>query len=194
MLIYVDYTALIYASTNGYTEIVRMLLKIPHIDVNCVNQFGNTALIYASIRGYTEIVRMLLKIPEIDVNHVNQHGNTALILASRYGHTEIGILSPPGACALIVKMLLEIPHIDVNHANQYGDTALILATKYGNTKIIKMLQDYIFLKENEWNPEIHEHFPERTRNEILQSLLLSERGTILRRLPNEIQDILFSYY
>ena len=51
------HTALIYASAEGYTEIVRMLLQ-RGADVNYIIR-GNTALVVATKRGHTEIVRML---------------------------------------------------------------------------------------------------------------------------------------
>ena len=54
-----DFTALMYASENGYKEVVRLLLdKGAALDLQ--NQWGSSALMYASEQGHDEIVQMLL--------------------------------------------------------------------------------------------------------------------------------------
>ncbi len=58
------YTALIYASYKGYTEIVKLLLQYKNysekINPNLQNDCNITAIIYASYHSYTEIVKLLL--------------------------------------------------------------------------------------------------------------------------------------
>jgi ankyrin repeat protein len=75
--------ALIYASFNGYKEIVELLLKHPNINintpegihpVNVQNKFGDTALIAASSRLNKEIVELLLKQPNINVEIEDNNG------------------------------------------------------------------------------------------------------------------------
>ena len=83
------YTALMWASRMGRTEIVKGLLERPEIRVNLQDSVGETALIYASWNKHTEIVKLLLERPEIDVNVQNRWGITALILALEEGYTEI---------------------------------------------------------------------------------------------------------
>ena len=52
-------TALMMASANGHTEIVKLLLD-KGADVNVKNTYGITALFMASVHGHTEIVKLLL--------------------------------------------------------------------------------------------------------------------------------------
>ena len=108
------YTALILASSNGRTEIVKMLLE-KRADVNAKDKYNATALIKASSNGHTEIVAKLLD-AGADVNAKNDYGYTALIQASRNKsrnkHTEI------------VAMLLD-NGADVNATDDDGDTALM---------------------------------------------------------------------
>jgi ankyrin repeat protein len=118
-------TALIYASRNGYKDIVELLLKYK-ADINIKNKFGNTALIYALRNGYKEIVELLLKY-KADVNIKDNYGSTALILASYNGHIEI------------VELLLK-HGADVNIQNLSGNTALILASYNEHKEIVELLK------------------------------------------------------
>ena len=52
-------TALMLASKNGHTEIVKLLLSRPEIDVNLRNVWVRTALMIASQWRHTEIVSLL---------------------------------------------------------------------------------------------------------------------------------------
>ena len=52
-------TALMMASANGRTEIVKLLLD-KGAEVNVKNNYGITALFIASAHGYTEIAKLLL--------------------------------------------------------------------------------------------------------------------------------------
>ena len=110
-------TELMWASYEGHTEIVKLLLERPETDVNLQNHWGNTALMFASYEGYTEIVKMLLERPKIDVNLQNSDGNTALIKASKWGHTEI------------VRMLLNKKGIKPLLKNKKGKTFLDVMDK-----------------------------------------------------------------
>lgn len=76
-------TPLIYASCEGYGEIVDFLIQRSDININSQNNKGNTALICASYEGYNEIVISLLKRKDIDVNIQNNEGDTAIIQAAR---------------------------------------------------------------------------------------------------------------
>jgi len=82
-------TALMYASLNGSTECVRLLLGAG-ASPNLQSNYGLTALMYASKKGHSDCVRLLLEAgakPNLQNNSVNS-GNTALILASYWGHEE----------------------------------------------------------------------------------------------------------
>ena len=52
-----------WASINAHTEISRMLLERPEIDVNLQTEDGLTALMWASRWGYTEIADLIKSHP-----------------------------------------------------------------------------------------------------------------------------------
>ena len=121
-------TALILASKNEYTEIVKALIN-SEADVNIKdNNNGMTALMWASGYGYTEIVKALIA-AGADVNiKDNNNGFTALIFASTFGYTEI------------VKALITAG-ADVNAKdNNNGYMALDLAIEEGHTEIVRLLK------------------------------------------------------
>jgi ankyrin repeat protein len=121
-------TALMWASRNGHTEIVEILLRNKDIDVNLQDKLnGWTALMWASGKGHTNIVRMLLQHKNIDVNKQDAWGNTALMWASGQGHKEIA------------QMLLQHKNVDTNKQDKKGHSALMMATGQGNKEIVQML-------------------------------------------------------
>ncbi len=69
-----NHTALIWASLNGHTQIVRKLLD-NGADTDFSDNRGHTALILAALNGYIEIVRRLLD-KGADVNAANNEGHT----------------------------------------------------------------------------------------------------------------------
>jgi ankyrin repeat protein len=90
MLIRTGATALIYASSRGHEEIVKLLLARPEININHADKDVDTALTIALDKGHVEIVKLLLSRPEININHADNTGATALIYASsRWTYEEI---------------------------------------------------------------------------------------------------------
>lgn len=79
-------TPLSSASMMGYTEVVKLLLAAPGIDIN---KGDEPPLLEASSQGHTEIVRLLLATPGINVNKEGRTGDTPLKRAKEKGHTEI---------------------------------------------------------------------------------------------------------
>ena len=78
------YTALHYATSHGYVEIVKLLV-IAGAEVNATDKYGNRALHWAADNGFEDIVKALV-IAGADVNVTNKYGETALDLAKKYGH------------------------------------------------------------------------------------------------------------
>ena len=125
-------TALMIASFNGHTEIVKALIaagtsvtmstqtRRKAADVNVKDNSGWTALIMASRNGHTEIV-MALIVAGADVNAKNNDGRTALFYASGNGHTDT------------VKALI-IAKADINAKTNDGKTALLYASQEGILK------------------------------------------------------------
>jgi len=68
-------TPLMLATLKGYAEVVKRLLKVPNIDINKPNKYGDTALVYAvkyyrtniTERSDPVIAALLLHRPEIDI-------------------------------------------------------------------------------------------------------------------------------
>ena len=123
-------TLLHYASKGGNLEIVKYLLENhADIDVNLLNDFGESALATACEKRHLEIVKFLLRKSGVDV--IVRYGSrkdTLLHYASKEGNLEI------------VKYLLENrADIDVNLPNDDGESALATACEKGHLKIVKLL-------------------------------------------------------
>ena len=80
-------TLLIWAVSEGYTEIAKALIKAG-AKLNKTNSDGNTALIRAACENRIELAQALIKAgANIDVQ--NEHGYSALILSKRRGNMQI---------------------------------------------------------------------------------------------------------
>ena len=89
--------ALLRAASLGNADTVRSILAAPNVDVNGVDDHGNTPLIQASRFGHDEVVMALL-IAKADVQVKNDEGKTALMLAAEGGHDEtVQALTEAGA-------------------------------------------------------------------------------------------------
>lgn len=121
-------TALIAASSQGYKEVVRLLLaKGADVNAGANGNIADTALMVASAGGHTEVVQLLLD-HGADVNVKSDLG-TALTEASHWGgHKDI------------VQLLLA-KGADVNSSDRLGQTALFFATSEGNEPIVQALLD-----------------------------------------------------
>ena len=83
--------ALLSAATAGNADAVRTLLASPNVDVNGVDEHGNTPLIQAARSGHDDVVRTLL-VAKPNINARNDEGKTALMLAAEGGHEETVLL------------------------------------------------------------------------------------------------------
>lgn len=167
-----DFIPLIYAAENGCKEIVELLLKMPSININIIDNLGLTPLICAAENGEAEVIDLLLEQPDIDVN-IQDYSNraTALIFAAKNGHLEAvkSLLkhfnidinkqeSTAGATALmfsagkgykeIVNLLLKHPNIDVNIQNNQGSTALMYAIDNRQNAVIELLLKHLKININ----------------------------------------------
>ena len=89
--------ALLRAASAGNADTVRSLLASPNVDVNGIDDQGNTALMQAARFGHDEVVRALL-IAQADVKIRNNEGKTALTLAAEAGHDQtVAVLTQAGA-------------------------------------------------------------------------------------------------
>lgn len=89
--------ALLRAARAGNADTVRALLASPNVDVNGLDEHGNTPLIEAARSGHDEVVTALL-IAKADMKTTNDEGKTALMLAAEGGHDEtVRVLTEAGA-------------------------------------------------------------------------------------------------
>jgi uncharacterized protein len=82
--------ALLRAAREGHADAVKELVKTPGIDVNAVDESGNTALIEAARFGHDEVARALLA-AGASTNVRDKNGKTPLMLAIAGGHEEVVI-------------------------------------------------------------------------------------------------------
>jgi len=132
-------TALMEASSNGHTEIVKLLIE-QGADVNAQPKLnGITALMLASSNGHTEIAKLLIK-AGADVNAQSKHG-TALIKAWQEGYTEIAKLLIEEGADVNVMTIIEVRSFGFreDYEPTGGYTALICSSEYGHTEIVKLL-------------------------------------------------------
>ncbi len=82
------HTILQKAAGNGWTEIVRELLKEDAIDTGVGENTGQTALYWAARNGHVDAVRLLLAKPEVKRDLVDSEGKTPLDWATeKYSST-----------------------------------------------------------------------------------------------------------
>lgn len=89
--------ALLRAARAGNADTVRTLLASPNVDINGVDEHGNTPLIEAARFGHDDVVTALL-VARADTKLKNDEGKTALTLAAEGGHDEtVRVLTQAGA-------------------------------------------------------------------------------------------------
>lgn len=121
-----EVTALMYASSMGYTEIVKTLIAA-HAQLDKRNKHGHTALMYASTSGQIEVLKELIK-AGADVNAADNPGRMALKFATEKGLVEVVIV------------LLEAGADVRGVSKNYAVTALQTAKRNGNAEIVELLQ------------------------------------------------------
>ena len=88
---------LLRAASAGNVDTVRTLLASPNVDVNGIDEYGNTAIIEAARLGHDEVVTALI-IAKADAKIKNDEGKTALMLAAERGHEDtVRVLTQAGA-------------------------------------------------------------------------------------------------
>ncbi|MBP6870322.1 ankyrin repeat domain-containing protein [Candidatus Babeliales bacterium] len=118
--------ALHSACKVGNLEIVKMLLQVGNVDINCYGEGGFTPLQYAALFGYEDIVKELLQQKNIDIHIIDGDGCQPLYVAACGGYHKI------------VKMLLDAG-ADVNHADLRGAVALHTACGHADFKVVEVL-------------------------------------------------------
>jgi len=146
--------AIISASTNGHTEVVKLLLQDERVDPTT---YDNHAIRMASIDGYTQVVKLLLQDERVDPSDGN---NNAIRMASTNGHTDI------------VKLLLQDERVD---PTTYDNHAIRMSTQNGHTDVVKLL-----LQDQRADPGDMDNYAiigasEKGHTDIVKLLLQDER-------------------
>lgn len=148
-------TLLHCAAVSGITNLFKLLMNYATIDVNAMNNRGETAMTHAINGAYDEIIRILLDSgaqvvfeKTSLVNYMNSGGSAEvfrLLLSSASDwDRRVADLALSVACVKnreeIVKILLE-RGARVNGNIRAGQTLLNVAAKFGRANIVKILLD-----------------------------------------------------
>ena len=117
---------LMTAAAGGHAGVVRVLLNAG-MDVDSVDEIGNTALCRASRLGRVDVVRVLVDEGGADVNRTGRGGGTPLMKACVTGKEDL------------VRMLLEAG-ADVGVRDSGGETALDIARRRGWDGLVAVLE------------------------------------------------------
>ena len=120
------YTPLHYAIKMDYFKIFQALLALKNIDINIVNDQGETPLHIACVEDNEKMVRILLK--KGATFFISQEFTNPLHWAAEKGDVAM------------MQRLIEVGNIDnVDVLDEFGDTPLILACGYDHLEIVKFL-------------------------------------------------------
>ena len=102
-------------------EALKLLLDVPNIDVNIVNNDGESALHVAASCDNSEAVELLLNVPNIDVNILDNQGMSAVhqcISGSMFGEN-----------IEVLKLLLAHPNLTtftLNHKDKFEHSTPVM--------------------------------------------------------------------
>ncbi len=140
------------------------------VDLNAMNEKGQTALMLAAEKGHVRMLQALAKLNAPSLNHADKSGNTALMTAARQGQENIvqalvesgadvnytvpaseGAATPLQAALdtvdfkdeqmRVIQYLLQ-KGADVKGRNKAGQFPLLFAVEHGNTEIVKVLIEH----------------------------------------------------
>ncbi|EGR33343.1 protein kinase domain protein [Ichthyophthirius multifiliis] len=126
-------TALHYASLNGNTEFVSLLLYYEAI-IDPQNINLQTPLILAAKQGYDEIVQLLLN-AGAEINQFDEYQNGAIHYASMNGHKKL------------IELLLKKSSLNIQKKNKQNQDAYQLAS---NQSIQKIFETFFYSQINQF--------------------------------------------
>lgn len=130
---------LMIASYFGLEAVVKILLRMDDVELNCMDIHSRTPLSWAASEGHIEVVRQLLAKDGVDFNSKDNRGLTPFAWAVEMDHIQI------------VKILLEKTEIDINVKNKNGWTPFAMAINRRHFEIVKMMLEKDNLDLNSQN-------------------------------------------
>jgi ankyrin repeat protein len=118
-----EFTPLYYASINGHSDVVDVLLSSPRLGFS--DQNINASLFTAAENGHLEVVQRLLK-AQAEVMATGMGLSTPLHVAAKNGHDAV------------VKVLLDAK-ADANKLESEGKSPLHLASEHGRMGVVELL-------------------------------------------------------
>ncbi|KAJ5602040.1 hypothetical protein N7510_011574 [Penicillium lagena] len=97
------------------------------IDLNAMDNNGQTALQRAARNGHEDVLRQLLNTGEVDLNAKDEHGRTPLSWAAGNGHEDV------------LRQLLNTGEVDLNAKDAHGRTPLSWAAGNGHEDVLRQL-------------------------------------------------------
>jgi hypothetical protein len=118
------------AARGGHKVVFRLLLDTGKVDINSMDENGQTLLSWAAKGGRLDIVeRLLQEKAEVNAVAVGVSGRTALQAAAEGGHL-----------AVVERLLQEKAEVNAAAADNSGRTALQAAAEGGHLAIVKCLR------------------------------------------------------
>ena len=117
-------TGLVIALREPSLKVADALIDSPKIDLNTLNDRGESALMLAALKGLRDLAEKMVK----KGADVNKTGWTPLHYAASAGQTEV------------ISLLLE-NHAYVDAESPNGSTPLMMASMYGTPAAVKLLLD-----------------------------------------------------
>jgi hypothetical protein len=111
-------------------NIIKSLINNNEVDINEVDNFGNTPLILAIYKKRTEIAKLLIS-NNANTEIKNKHGQNAIFYSVLTNSIELFTL------------LIKSKNVDLNVKDEFGRTLFSLAEKNNNTIILKTIKSYV---------------------------------------------------
>ena len=190
-----------YASKNGHTSLLKLLIEKYRCNVEYKSPRGTTLLHIACLHGYEDMVVYLAKDHHLDASARTKHGSTPLHLACIGGWAQIvqllienlgcdpkctGELDETPlhtACSkghlAIMKYLIRVHYCNPNQPTRDasgGETTLHLASQHGHLDIVRYL-----ILEQHCDPNATDYF----RNTPLHSAAQQNKANIVYYLVHE---------
>lgn len=141
-------------------QMAYALLKHPEIDINLVDQYGDTALSLATWEDSQELLDAILSCKNVDVNSIEKVGGRSPLISA----------AEQGKEGMVTSLLNNKASIDLK--DRRGGTAAFRAVEGGHAATLEVLMKHntdIFIKDEEGRTLMH-RAAEKNQCNILQTL------------------------